>query len=133
MRIRHMTRYKSTRTPGSILSVAEFQTLRAGEEKDRRRRWTIPSDASSKGHSPESWLEAYISSSTLDALLRGNANLLLGGYLPWDVSQQEAIFDGLFQPALETVAQLDDVGICNDNGFGGKLSFVDAEEREIFW
>ncbi|KAG6011130.1 hypothetical protein E4U54_008278 [Claviceps lovelessii] len=133
VRIRHMTRYKSTRTPGSILSVAEFQTLRAGEEKDRRRRWTIPSDASSKGHSPESWLEAYISSSTLDALLRGNANLLLGGYLPWDVSQQEAIFDGLFQPALETVAQLDDVGICNDNGFGGKLSFVDAEEREIFW
>ncbi|KAG5927278.1 hypothetical protein E4U42_002394 [Claviceps africana] len=133
VRTRHTTRFKSTQTPGSILTVAKFQTLRPSEEKSKRRRWTIPKNASSKGPHPESWLEAYVSASTLDAMLEENVNLALGGRLPWDVSQQHAICDGLFEPALETVARLDDVGNNNDNGMsGGKLDFNDsvAEARE---
>ncbi|KAG5949889.1 hypothetical protein E4U53_005674 [Claviceps sorghi] len=134
VRIRHVTRYESPRAPGSILSVAEFQTLRPGEEKDKRRRWTIPENAGSEGPDPESWLEAYISASTLDEMLKGNLNLRSGGKLPWDASRQQDICDGLFEPALETVARLDEVGKWNDNGMSGgsRLRFHDsvAEARE---
>ncbi|KAG5982591.1 hypothetical protein E4U55_001697 [Claviceps digitariae] len=135
VRIRRTTRYQSNQTPDSLLCISEFQKLRPTEERYKRRRWTIPKDTSSKGPRPESWFEAYVSSATLDALLKENVNLALGRQLQWASSQQDDICDSLFGPALETVAQLDEVGKWNDNGLsGGKLSFKDsAEAREGSW
>ncbi|KAG6007251.1 hypothetical protein E4U21_006169 [Claviceps maximensis] len=135
VRIRHMTRYRSIQTPGSLLCVAKFQALRPSEAKDKRCRWTIPPNGSPKSPRPESWFEAHISSSILDGLLKENVNLSLGEKLQWDESQQEAICDGLFEPALETLTQLDEVGQWNNNGLsGGKLCFDEANDQKVvFW
>ncbi|KAG6023840.1 hypothetical protein E4U19_004110 [Claviceps sp. Clav32 group G5] len=143
VRIRHTGQYRSSQTPGSVLSVVAYQTLRPSEAKHQRRRWTIPKDASRHGPHPEAWFEAHISCSTLDALLEGNVHLSLGGQLSWDTTLQDDVCDALFAPALETIAQIDEVGGMNDNGLsGGKLHFQDsvaeARERsgkpeEVYW
>ncbi|KAG6041408.1 hypothetical protein E4U41_004506 [Claviceps citrina] len=133
VRIRHRTRYKSTQTPDSVLSVVRYQTLQPGNVESKRCRWRIPKNASQKGPSPQAWFEAYVSSSTLDALLRENAKLSLGERLSWDASQQEDICDGLFEPALGTVAQLNEVGNWNDNGLSDGKPELNESAPEKFW
>lgn len=140
IRIQQITQYKSTTAPDSTLTVAKFQTLLPSEEKRKRRRWTIPKDGGRKSPNPEAWIQAHVSSSTLDVLLKENIDLPLGERLSWDESLQEDICDGLFGPALEAIAQLEEVGKWNNNGLsGGKLNFTNsvAEAREgsgvVFW
>ncbi|KAK2606137.1 hypothetical protein QQS21_003420 [Conoideocrella luteorostrata] len=141
VRVQHLAKYSHEDVPDSLLSIVMFQKLLPSDARSNRRRWTVPkSQRHGQRHSPATsdpslWFEAYISSSSLEDLLKDNISLSTGDRLP--LACEHALQDHCYSfcgPAFDLIARLDQIGWSNNNGISAppKLTFTDstAEARE---
>lgn len=91
--------------------------------------WKFPS-VHCKNGSPKVWVEASISHKVLDKILEENTDLEFGQTTDWDVDGfcSEGYFGAMCQAASGLIAQMDSVGITNDNGHAKRM---ESERRQL--
>ncbi|QUC17841.1 uncharacterized protein UV8b_02082 [Ustilaginoidea virens] len=118
VQIQRSARYSNYDFPDSVLSIATMTKLKPDSIKANRQRWGGLEKKSSSGPCPDFWVEAFITSTKLEDVLKANIGLSTGERTSCDFTKlgQQGYYDSLSRPALKMIAQMDHIGQHNNNG-----------------
>ncbi|KAF7558889.1 hypothetical protein G7046_g5266 [Stylonectria norvegica] len=147
MNIRHVANYRHGVDGRSCLTITMTRIVKRGDNfrpgMSTYTGFTCPVPVPGEG-CPTQWFEAAITSTRAEELLMENVELEVGDKTSWtpEQFQKEGAFDQLCEPTLRMIAQMDEVGRTNNNGFRPKAeadyydSIGDGLERikgPVFW
>lgn len=130
--VKQVVRYKDDSDGDSILNITRHETLSQSLTSSPHEvvfRGVTSHKKVKKGslNNPRQWFEASLSSARCEELLSKHQDLEEGicgpPDSPWDCEQlkSEGVFRAFCQSGFDMVAQMDKVGLTNDNGLGKNL------------